>query len=636
MLEFVVCRSHHMKFFTTSARQRERIQWALLAVVVGGIALAIVFNAYLEYQRTTQHEQEKLAVQTEVIASNLTDQLVSANLALQGIRDDFQKWRTTPDQVRYLQTLANAMPSVRSMAVLDKNGIVLASSRAQFIGHDFSYREYFKIVKQDANPHMLYISPPFKNITGIEVIAISRMMPDAHENFGGVVIATLDIQYFKTLLTSTLYAPDMQNMLIHHNGLLFMMAPYRDDMTNKSLAFAGSAFEQHKSQGRNITILNAESDITGDKRMLVSRTITFKDISIDRPLVVTSSRNLDAIYHDWERRNLIQLCIFSVTALMGIFGLSAYQRRQRIFDQAQQRAMEALRGSEENYRVILQNTSDMIIKVGVDGRYTYVNPAFCELYATTEADLLNRHYLDGVIAEDREEVETFFNTLFHAPYSVAFTHRENTAKGIRHLEWKGRALLDDEGHVREFVGIGRDVTERVNLMHQLEDQAHRDYLTGLANRRWFSERAEIELARTQRYGSALSLLMLDIDYFKKINDMHGHKTGDVVLQSLSEVLLAALRNIDIVGRTGGEEFTVLLPETALDFALEVAERIRAKIASMRIPVADNVPIHFTVSIGISTLRNPATSLDELLDQADKALYEAKDAGRNNVKVYSGH
>jgi len=123
--------------------------------------------------------------------------------------------------------------------------------------------------------------------------------------------------------------------------------------------------------------------------------------------------------------------------------------------------------------------------------------------------------------------------------------------------------------------------------------------------------------------------MLDIDHFKKINDTYGHNTGDVVLRSLSKMLRETLRQVDIIGRIGGEEFAILLPETGVRHAVNVAERLREKISKHAVSLDSGLPLHFTVSIGVSSLHSKEVNIDVLLSLADRALYEAK-RERNKV------
>ncbi|MGD0961340.1 MAG: diguanylate cyclase [Methylomonas sp.] len=165
---------------------------------------------------------------------------------------------------------------------------------------------------------------------------------------------------------------------------------------------------------------------------------------------------------------------------------------------------------------------------------------------------------------------------------------------------------------------------------QYQNLAHIDYLTGLSNRRFFMEQAEAEFTRILRYGGMVSLLMLDLDHFKVINDKYGHQSGDRVLQLFSSVCKSALRDVDVIGRLGGEEFAILLPETAVKEAYEVAERIRLLLAGASVKLDDNIDIRFTVSIGVASLSGASVNLNKLFIEADQALYRAKAEGRNRV------
>ena len=177
--------------------------------------------------------------------------------------------------------------------------------------------------------------------------------------------------------------------------------------------------------------------------------------------------------------------------------------------------------------------------------------------------------------------------------------------------------------------------ENSSARKALERFAYFDYLTGLVNRRRFLELAVTELARAQRHGRDLSLMMFDIDFFKRINDTYGHLIGDKVLQKISEICRLALRDIDIVGRIGGEEFLVLLPESGAAPACQVAERLCADIAATPLILDGGLSLHVSASFGVTTLRKKGTNIDTLIDQADQALYQAKHSGRNRVCTYDG-
>ena len=173
------------------------------------------------------------------------------------------------------------------------------------------------------------------------------------------------------------------------------------------------------------------------------------------------------------------------------------------------------------------------------------------------------------------------------------------------------------------------------LLEDAQKRAETDSLTGLANHRHFFDLASNEFTRAMRYHHSLTALMFDIDHFKEVNDTYGHSFGDKVLVSIANLCMQLFRSIDIVGRYGGEEFAVLLPETPVNTAAEVAERLRRSVAAMIIS-HENTNISVTISTGIASVRSGCTSINGLIAQADEALYSAKNAGRNKIVLWNEH
>jgi diguanylate cyclase (GGDEF)-like protein len=182
-----------------------------------------------------------------------------------------------------------------------------------------------------------------------------------------------------------------------------------------------------------------------------------------------------------------------------------------------------------------------------------------------------------------------------------------------------------------WAAILADVTAQVELVRNLRQYAETDPLTGIANRRRFFSGLEEECERCKRYGTTFSVLILDVDHFKTVNDSYGHPVGDMVLSVVSKRIADCLRASDLLARYGGEEFAVLLPFTGEDGALAVAERIRLEIAHAPVD-CDGHSIPVTASIGVACYQDEADS-DLLLRDADRALYRAKDAGRNRVEAW---
>jgi diguanylate cyclase (GGDEF)-like protein len=175
--------------------------------------------------------------------------------------------------------------------------------------------------------------------------------------------------------------------------------------------------------------------------------------------------------------------------------------------------------------------------------------------------------------------------------------------------------------------------QQKELAKELERLAYTDLLTGIWNRRHLCTLAERELNRAERYNLPLALLIIDIDYFKQVNDTYGHLVGDEVLTAIAQTVQNFLRKVDIFGRFGGEEFLVFLPDTEIRGAVIVAERLRESIAKATILITrQNILV--SVSIGVASYKSGDKTIDAMIQRADTALYQAKNQGRNRVVVYS--
>lgn len=237
-----------------------------------------------------------------------------------------------------------------------------------------------------------------------------------------------------------------------------------------------------------------------------------------------------------------------------------------------------------------------------------------------------------------------FTSWEQRPYLFQFRHNRPVTGGVDFMQQDCTFLpVKDARNEVHYVCVSLlDVTDtaiyrkRMQVALQtLEEMSVRDGLTGLYNRRHLEEVLDAEFARVQRYGGKLSVLLFDIDHFKRVNDTHGHQAGDAVLKAVAERTQAVLRQSDVAARFGGEEFSVVLPGVDLDGAQVLAERVREVIAEAPI-LHKGATINVTVSVGVSEVRAETSNHEKLLHEADIALYAAKAEGRNRVLRFQSH
>ncbi len=300
-------------------------------------------------------------------------------------------------------------------------------------------------------------------------------------------------------------------------------------------------------------------------------------------------------------------------------------------------AEKALKDREIRYRTLFESSSDAVMLLREDIGYISANQAVLRMFELDSEDQFIGLF-PGDLSPDRQPNGE--NSAAEARWMMDLAMR----KGGHEFEWVHKRAGGEEFYAavrltpmvidgqRILQASVRDISESKRVERQLRELATTDSLTGANNRRKFMDLSSQELARSKRYGSPLSILLLDIDRFKAVNDTFGHDAGDEVLRALVKTCLSNLRETDIFGRLGGEEFGVLLIETDPETALATAERLRRALADNEVPTRSGM-INCTVSVGQASLGQDETNITiaELLKRADMALYEAKRAGRNCVK-----
>lgn len=297
-----------------------------------------------------------------------------------------------------------------------------------------------------------------------------------------------------------------------------------------------------------------------------------------------------------------------------------------------------LRESQAWVNTMVTGISDYAtVLLDKDGRIQSWNPTIERVTGFREADVQGQGY-DMFYAADAITPHTSNDRLQDADLH-GWALDEGWRPRADGSEYWGSCLIaplaasDPADPSHGYSLIVRDISERKEVNEALRRSVSYDHLTGLSNRRAFLEAAESELERWERTHSDLSLMMIDADHFKRVNDTHGHHAGDAVLRHLAAGIAAASRAMDVVARLGGEEFVILLPSTTPEGAEVVATRLLKSIAAQQV-IVDGKRIRYTVSAGVATMQPGWKGIDELLKRADAALYHAKRSGRNRVERWA--
>jgi diguanylate cyclase (GGDEF)-like protein/PAS domain S-box-containing protein len=291
---------------------------------------------------------------------------------------------------------------------------------------------------------------------------------------------------------------------------------------------------------------------------------------------------------------------------------------------------EALREGEEKFRNIAQTAVDAIILADSNGDIIFSNASAQKIFGFSEEEIMGRP-LTILMPEQyrhghQKGMERVRST-GESKYFGRITEMQGLRKDGNVFPIELSVSMWRAGKETFFSGIIRDITKRKQLESELEKTATTDKLTQTYNRTKFHEVIKLEFERAKRYNHIVSMIMFDIDHFKKTNDTYGHAAGDYVLQTLTQIVMANLREIDYLVRWGGEEFVVIAPETDVERAEVLAERIRKAIEGYRFDQTGTI----TISLGVTQYRKNDTE-DSFIKRADDAMYAAKGKGRNRVEV----
>lgn len=291
---------------------------------------------------------------------------------------------------------------------------------------------------------------------------------------------------------------------------------------------------------------------------------------------------------------------------------------------------------DADFRMLAENTRDIICRIDQDSQAIYVSPAIYDILGwTPEQAMLGG--IDFIHPDDQPMVILLNERLFSGEIeSAEMRYRLMSSAGLPiWVETSARLARHSDGTLGDLIIVMRDISHRKKLEDDLRAEALSDVLTGLPNRRAFDRDIAREWLRAVRSCGQISLLMIDVDLFKRYNDRFGHPAGDVCLKTIADAIRQSLRRPgDAAARYGGEEMAVILPGTSCEDARQLAETIRRSIENVRLPGDAGDHASVTVSIGVATALlhdgNVGWSAQDLINAADRSLYQAKEQGRNRV------
>jgi diguanylate cyclase (GGDEF)-like protein/PAS domain S-box-containing protein len=609
-------------------------QWVAGFVALTCVAI-LALSGWREWS-SRQIDLHNAEVEMANLAHSLTqhadDSFELTDTILVGLVDRLQTDGTSPAAIAKLQTflqLRKTTGRVRGIFVYDEAGRWLATTEhVALAGLNNSDRGYFQRHRVSPDPGTL-IGRPVKSRSGGQwIVTASRRFNHPDGSFAGVALTTIDVSYFSQFYQQFDVGARGAISLLSADGI--MLARSRDYATFVGRDMSDSAIYKDSDQ-LDASVYYFKSPLDGVQRL------SFYKKSSRYPVMILATRAQDDVLADWREEALTRMAfVLGLILLIAVIGFHLVRQLHQ-----GKRMGAALKANEADFRLLAEQSSDMVMRIGLDERILYVSPSCARVIGWNPDQIIGTPALAGVSAEDLPTVRQTVAAL-----KLGNTEEARIIYRNRHREkgeiWVETALrvtrASGTGAVDGVVAISRDMTEHKDLQDSLTARAASDGLTALANRRHFDERLRDEWARAKRDGTPLSLLMIDVDHFKKFNDQYGHQAGDSCLRSLAQILAKeARRPADLAARYGGEEFALLLPATDAGGCALVGERVREALQQLGLPHAANPPSNLvTVSLGGAAKLPGGISADcaSLVAAADRALYAAKDGGRDRL-VMSG-
>ncbi|MEP7140434.1 MAG: diguanylate cyclase [Caldimonas sp.] len=448
-------------------------EWLAVGVVLLMVAATLGVTLYRELRTVEVQEAERLETQARAIDENLLLQLEGANKALLGIGAELagsDLSRPAPGLVAKLKLVSDSMAGVSSMSVLDRDGVVIAASLDQLMGMNFSQREYFDGPRRGSDRAMLYVSPPFRSTLGNYVSVVSRALTDRDGTFSGVITATLDANYFTSLLRSFLYAPDMRTSLTYRDGRVFLSAP-PGRVAGAPAATSEPPLAVHLRSGA-VKTLTTFRDAGGEERLLAMRTIGSVGLNVERAMVVAVSRSRASVQLAWRERVEQFAAMFGVLAFGSCFALVVHHRRRRAWGLATEAIERERRLATERVELALRGADLGLWDLHVPSGDFVVNAREREMLGFCDGDDLPQGGVWRALVhpDDRALVDAaILPHLLRKAATYKCEHRMRHQAG--HDVWvSAHAMIVErapDGSALRIVGTHLDISERKRAEERL-------------------------------------------------------------------------------------------------------------------------------------------------------------------------
>ncbi|MBS1140309.1 MAG: diguanylate cyclase [Proteobacteria bacterium] len=544
-------------------------------------------------------------------------------------------------------------PETLGFRIIDAAGNLLYASETLPSSVNFGDRSYFQIFAKGSSNSVFFSEVLVDRLSGRSSLVMALPLRDTAGELLGVLVAPLDVAYLSKMADALSVGENgVVSLRRTDDGSLILRRPIVPELVNQVVP--NNPLHRQLDAGERFGTARFHATIDG-----VERIYGFRRVG-DYPVYVITGLATADYLAAWRQTSAVA----GVAALLLFLSLSLVLIRLLRAEKEEELTARRLMDSEERYRMLAENSHDVIWTVDIPSRtYTYVSPAIKEMSGYLPDEIVGQPVDVRLTPDSAARVARDIDQRLRRiaagdkSASVVVSELEQECKNgeVITTEVVSSYLLDADGVARTILGITRNVSERKavesalretnrqlharieeigRLQVALQELAVRDSLTGLYNRRYLDETLEREVSRARREGIPLSLVMLDIDHFKRVNDTYGHQVGDEVLRMLASTLLADIRAEDVACRYGGEEFLILLPNMPLETTMLRAQAWRSAVEALRV-THGNFQITFTISLGVAAYPEHGKTPDDLTRCADQALYRAKHEGRNQVSVFFG-